>query len=271
MLKPIHTAGLGAVLFISALLAAPGGCPGITPPPPEAVLAGTWIFLGSAEDTDVSEFLLTIDAGGTPDSVTFQLGENDAIALDAAGFATADGNMVTLSATFGGNTFSLNGTLDGNEESIGGFATLHLITGSATINATRTAATLTRTTTPADGDHPLAGTWELSMRNTRLFELLLAFDEQGAVASIARKIGSDTLQGDNAPAGTVEVSGSTVTLDLSARGSESSRDSVQFTGALGDDEDLLPGTLSLRLSSNEVTLLFDEQPATFVRVAPAPD
>jgi len=264
-------AAAGRLCFFSMLIGLTflSGC--VQPvPPPEAALAGTWAFLTAAIDTEITQFSVALDETGNPTSVTYQLG-NAAVATEAAaGSAGVNSGHTGVTAYFGDNYFTIDGQLDAGQKNISGFLSLRLEVGSVLVYLSRTAGTLSRGSGPVAGQNVLAGAWTLSVSSTQLYETLLEFDAQGNPTRMATKIGQSPVLIAVAPAGTVRVDSSNVTLDLSTFGGVLAPDTFRFNGQITGDGNLLEGTASLRASAGETTINVSETPATLVKLTPPP-
>lgn len=262
-----RTVGARCVAWVLAVggLAVLTGCPP-TPTPEQSALAGTWVFLTSAVDTEITQFSVVVDSTGTPTSVTYQLGTATPTTMAVQGTAGLSGALATVNLTFGDNTFSLSGTLDGSETSMAGFVSLRLQVAPVTITLARTLGTLTRSTTPQAGQADLTGTWTLSVPSTQLYEVYLAFNTLGDPNLVTTKIGINPARTDIAPTGSGTATTDGVTLDVKCQGAVSAQDTFQFTGQFSaDSQDVLEGTASLRVSAAETTIVIQNASATLVK------
>jgi hypothetical protein len=114
------------------------------PPPPEAVLAGTWAVTVE-NNPDLKLLLLTFDSNGNLQSIEYQVGSNAVITVPAPlGATNVDGNAVTISVSFNNNTLAFNGTLNDTQTVITGDITTLIVVGGLEISINNGPATLTK-------------------------------------------------------------------------------------------------------------------------------
>lgn len=252
--------GLGLMVIGLAALSA---C--IPPTPEQSALAGTWVFLTSALDTELTQLSVVVDETGNPTTVTYALGTAAPTTIATQGTAGLDGALATVNLTFGRNTLSMSGTLDGSATSIAGFVSLRLEVAPVTLTLTRTLGTLTRPSTPQTGQAAMTGTWTLSVPSTRLFPTLVAFSTSGTPTLVQTKIGGNVTRTDIAPSGSATATTDAVTFDVYSEGAVSAQDDFHFAGQFGETMGILEGTASLRVSAAETTIVIQDAAATLVK------
>lgn len=124
--RPRATLLIAAALLFVAL----AGC---IPPPPEAVLEGTWRLTDNVLNVPVSDFLVTFDRDGHISQITYVY-EGFTITIDADSFtqssSNVDGRDVSIGASWGSDSmFLFDGTLNAAETQIVGTTRYRLVMG----------------------------------------------------------------------------------------------------------------------------------------------
>lgn len=137
-----------ALIIPLALLTAITGCPTPLPPPPEAVLSGTWELTGDVVAPEVSNFLLTFDQNGNITRMSYQF-NNFTVTADDPSFidsnATVSGSDVNIVATWlTVNNLVLDGTMNSALTQITGTASYRLVIGGVTVEVPAGAAQLAK-------------------------------------------------------------------------------------------------------------------------------
>ena len=137
------SAGLG-LAFVILLAGVSGGCNSFFPPPPEAILAGTW-SLTTSSVPDLTEFLLIFDQNGHLTTVEYRIGSDLLITAPAPeSSTTVDGTEVFISAIFFGNSLNFHGLLNDSNTVITGTLTTRIDAGIAIITINDGPATMTK-------------------------------------------------------------------------------------------------------------------------------
>jgi hypothetical protein len=132
------------LLLVVPLVVLPAGCGVVFPPPPEAVLEGTW-EVTSSSSLSLTQLLLTFDQNGDLTRVTYKLGTEVTItAPSPSGTSTVSGKDVTIAATFLGNSLIFNGTLNDSDTVINGTLTTQITVGLIVVTINNGPGTFTK-------------------------------------------------------------------------------------------------------------------------------
>ncbi len=259
-------------LGAAALVAVLGACvPPVPAPPAEAVLAGRWVFPGSAIDSELHSLQLTFDENGTAVRVEYQFGDDDPVLEeDVQGSVDADGALVALIVGFGANNVSFDGVLNASSSAASGYVSLFMEVDGIAVRMMRESARLTRTTALQPGQGVPAGTWSLTAPSSQIQEVLLDFDDAGAPILFSSRVGSNARRTDTVLEGSATVESNNVSIDLSMPGSLNARGYFRFTGILEREDRLLTGAISLRQSAGNTTVTATDRSAVLARLTNPP-
>ena len=133
--------GLGLTLGLNS------GCAGCLqpPPPPEAVLAGTWLMTPVPQTVPpVENWRLTFDSDGNLTNITFTIVGVTTTWTNPSGATSVDGDSVYISSTDQGSGLTFTGTLNSDKNVIDGSLTSNIVVGGVTISLSQGPATMTK-------------------------------------------------------------------------------------------------------------------------------
>ena len=118
------------------------GC--VSPPPPEAVLAGTW-QLTQETDEQLTDFFLTFDSSGNLVKLSFTVGDNITVESPiTSATVSVQGAAAQITTECMAGDLTFNGTLDETNNIIQGQLTSTITVFGISIIIDNGAATLTR-------------------------------------------------------------------------------------------------------------------------------
>lgn len=131
---------LAGIPVAMLVLMSMSGCIDPSPPPPEAVLEGTWQLAGAVVQPGLTDFKVTFDQQGKMTALRYRLNDqmwvivNDSSLIDSD--STVNGTDVSIIASwFQDNHFAFSGMLKNNNTLIDGNAAYRFVVGGSTIEA----------------------------------------------------------------------------------------------------------------------------------------
>ncbi len=112
---------------------------------------------------------------------------------------------------------------------------------------------------PPPPEAVLAGDWSLTAPETDLSNLMLRFDENGALTLVVYKIGDSATLFQTSPVATSDVNGDAVAIVATFDGN-----SLSFVGTL--DGNTIDGRITTTITSGSLILVIDDGPATMTRL-----
>ena len=107
----------------------------------------------------------------------------------------------------------------------------------------------------------LSGTWTLTTPSSvPLTQLLLTFDRNGTLTTIAYKLGADITITTSSVAGTTKVTGKDVSIATAFLGG-----SLEFNGTLNDADTEITGTLTTQITVGTITVTINGGPGTLTK------
>lgn len=107
----------------------------------------------------------------------------------------------------------------------------------------------------------LSGTWKLTTSSSDdLTELLLTFDQNGAMTQVTYKLGTEVTLTSPFPSSSSNVDGKDVTITATFYGN-----SLIFRGTLNDGDNVITGTLTTQITVGVVVVTVNNGPGTLTK------
>jgi hypothetical protein len=107
----------------------------------------------------------------------------------------------------------------------------------------------------------LAGTWSLTTpSSTDLTQLLLTFNQNGALTTVVYKVGTGITITSNAPTGTTTVAGNNVTITADFIGG-----ALSFNGTLNAAQTVIDGTFTTTITVGTLVISIDSGRGTLTK------